>query len=220
MPERGLEVVAAAALFDSDGVLVDSADSLRRTVAVWAAGHGIDAEHAFRRWHGRRAVDVIAELLPHIDADAEDARYEDLEVADAVTVTAIPGAVDLVGTPGLRWAIVTGCSRRLATARLGAAGIPLPDVVITGDVLDAGKPDPEGYVLAAERLGVRPEACVVIEDADAGVEAGLAAGCHVLAYGGLVTIEHPRVTLVRQLADLRLDTASGNSTVLVRSQDR
>lgn len=219
MPTHAIDVVAAAALFDSDGVLVDSAASMSRTVNAWAAGHRLDPDMALKRWHGRRAIDVIAELLPDLDPAGEDARYEEMEVADAATVAAVPGALALVTTPGLKWAIVTGCSGRLAAARLGAAAIPLPEVVITGDLLAGGKPDPEGYLLAAARLGVRPEGCVVVEDADAGVEAGLAAGCHVLAFGTQITIEHPRVTWIGDLASIRINTPTPVPSVEIRRVD-
>lgn len=202
-----IEAVAAAALFDADGVLVDSAASIRRTVAHWANLHGIDPAVAAEAWHGRRAIDAILELVPDADGAVEDALHEDVEVADAVTVTAMPGALDLVSLPDLRWAVVTGGSNRLVRARLTAAGLPEPPVLVTGDMVSAGKPDPEGYLLAASLLGVAAEACVVVEDADAGVAAGLAAGCHVIGFGPLVTVDHPRVTRLDDLRRLRVLTS-------------
>lgn len=209
-------VRAAAVLFDSDGVLVDSADSLRRCTAQWATSHGLDPDHAFRRWHGRRAIDVIAELLPDADHEAEDAAYEDVEVADAPTVTAIPGAIELVSTPGLLWAVVTGCSQRLAKARLGAAGIPTPPVLVAGDQIASGKPAPDGYLAAASRLGVDTGGCVVVEDADAGIIAGLDAGCLVVAHGDQVTIEDPRVTRVDDLRRIRIAPSPIGTIATVR----
>jgi len=68
-------------------------------------------------------------------------------------------AVERIGLP---WAIVTSADRRLATNRLGAAGIAA-HVLVTTDDISAGKPDPEGYLLAARLLGVDPSQCLVVE---------------------------------------------------------
>ena len=83
--------------------------------------------------------------------------------------------------PPDRFAIVTSGSRPLAIARLRAAGLPVPDVLVTAEQVDDGKPDPAGYLRAAALLGVDPAARLVLEDAPAGVEAGLDAGMTVIA---------------------------------------
>jgi sugar-phosphatase len=99
---------------------------------------------------------------------------------------------------------VTSCSIALARARLAAAGLPEPAVMITAELVRAGKPDPEGYLLAAARLGALPADCVVLEDAPAGVRAGRAAGMRVVG----VATSHPAAELeeadvvVATLADL------------------
>jgi sugar-phosphatase len=69
----------------------------------------------------------------------------------------------------------------LATFRLRSLGLPLPEVLISGDDVAQGKPDPEGYLKAASRLGVSPDRCVVVEDAPVGILAGRSAGMSVLA---------------------------------------
>ena len=87
----------------------------------------------------------------------------------------------------MSWAIVTSCSTELAVARLNTARLPMPPLMIAGDDVSRGKPDPEPYLLAAERLAVEPASCIVVEDAPAGIQAGKRAGMRVvgiaLTYG-------------------------------------
>lgn len=90
----------------------------------------------------------------------------------------------LLSLPQGTWAIVTSGSRSVATLRIRHTGLLLPDVLICADEVLRGKPDPEGYLSAAKRLGVSPSACVVIEDAPAGVEAARAAGMRAIAVSG------------------------------------
>ena len=78
-------------------------------------------------------------------------------------------------------AIATSCALPLARARLAAAGLAAPAVLVTADQVARGKPAPDPYLLAAERLGVDPADCLVLEDAPAGVAAGRAAGMTVWA---------------------------------------
>jgi len=94
----------------------------------------------------------------------------------------LPGAKALLESlPPERWAIVTSATRRLLLARLAAAGLPVPVRLISGDMVEHGKPDPEPYRRGAELLGLTPDQCIVVEDAPSGVGAGIAAGCRVLA---------------------------------------
>jgi sugar-phosphatase len=174
-----------AVLSDLDGVLVDSRAAIERGWRLWAAGHGL-AEPPAEALHGRTSAAVIADLAPHLDAVAEAIVVERIQTEHGGAVAALPGAADLLTQwPRARLAIVTSGTRGLATARLRAAGLPVPAVLITADCVSRGKPDPEGYLLAARELGVEPSDCVVLEDAPAGVEAGLAAGMHVVGIGDL-----------------------------------
>jgi sugar-phosphatase len=65
--------------------------------------------------------------------------------------------------------------------RLAAGGIPVPERIVTAESVQEGKPHPEPYLAGAALLGLRPEDCVVFEDAASGTEAGHAAGCTVIA---------------------------------------
>ncbi len=126
--------------------------------------------------HGRPSAEIVADLIPAAGVPAAVARIEDLEVeAVAEGVEPVPGALALLGSLAAgRWAVVTSASRRLAEARLAAVGIH-PPTVIAADDITRGKPDPEPFLLAAARLGVAPERCVVFEDAPAGLASGRAA---------------------------------------------
>ncbi|MET8115831.1 HAD family hydrolase [Streptomyces prasinus] len=179
-----MTIHAQALLFDNDGTLVSSLESVQRCWTRWAVEYGITAEEFGRiELHGRPAVEIAADLLPaHVVPEAV-ARIEDLEVEDVPNGGAIPlpGALDLLGAlPGDRWAVVTSATRRLAEARLAAAGI-LPKTLVAADDITRGKPDPEPYLLAARALGVDPARCVVFEDAPAGLQSGRAAGMATVA---------------------------------------
>jgi sugar-phosphatase len=169
-------------LFDLDGVLVDSVAASRRAWIWWASRHGLDPE-PFLNAHGRPTRDAIREFAPDLDVGVEEAVVDERESTDTEGVVALPGAADLLSSDR-RLAIVTSCGPRLALARLAAAELPVPDVVITADDVAHGKPDPEPYLLGASRLGLEPEDCTVFEDAPAGVRAGKAAGMRVV---GLTT---------------------------------
>ncbi len=172
-----------AVLFDLDGTLVDSTDSVQRCWLQWSERYAVDpAELA--GFHGVPSAAVIATFLPP-DRRVEAGEWiRELELSDAHSCRALPGAVQAVRSlaeAGAAMAVVTSGTRDLAEARLAAAGIPVPDVFVTADQVTHGKPHPEPYLTAAERLGVDPASCLVVEDAPAGIEAGRAAGARVLA---------------------------------------
>jgi sugar-phosphatase len=179
-----MTIHAHALLFDNDGTLVSSLDSVERCWTRWAKEYGITAEQ-FRRvaLHGRPAAEIVADLLPARLVEEAVARVEQLEVDDVPDggVRLLPGTRDFLDAlPADRWAVVTSATRRLAEARLDAVGI-LPKTLIAADDVTRGKPDPEPYLLAARQLGVDPARCVVFEDAPAGLRAGRAAGMTTVA---------------------------------------
>ncbi|MDH6520355.1 sugar-phosphatase [Streptomyces sp. SAI-208] len=179
-----MTIHAEALLFDNDGTLVSSLESVHRCWTRWAGEYGITAE-AFARveLHGRTAVEIAADLLPADVVPAAVARIEELEVEDVPNggVHLLPGTrAFLDSLPADRWAVVTSATRRLAEARLEAVGI-LPKTLVAADDVTRGKPDPEPYLLAARELGVDPARCVVFEDAPAGLRAGRAAGMTTVA---------------------------------------
>ena len=169
----------AAVISDLDGVLVDSMAATARAWARWGARHGLDGAAIQAANHGRPAREVVAAHVVPERLDAEAAYLLDAEVADAGGVDALPGAAGVLGLPTV--AIATSCVAPLARARLSAAGLGAPAVLVTADQVAHGKPAPDSYLLAAERLGVDPAGCLVLEDAPSGVAAGRAAGMTVWA---------------------------------------
>jgi sugar-phosphatase len=150
-----------------------------RAWAAFAGRHGLDADAVNRLAHGRPSRETVRQLAPD-HAERETELIERAETTDVDGVVALPGA-DALLRSARRKAIVTSCSDALATVRLRAAGLPAPDVLVSADAVTRGKPDPEAFLLAAQRLGVAPADCVVLEDAPAGIAAGRAAGCYVIA---------------------------------------
>jgi sugar-phosphatase len=136
----------------------------------------------------------------------------DGEVADTADVGATKGALGLLGIlPSDRWAIVTSGPRRLALARLAAAGLPVPRRLITADDVVTGKPDPAPFRLAADRLGRTPARCLAIEDAPAGITSARAAGCRTL--GVLTTYPSLDSDTVPDLTAVTVDVADDGLTV-------
>jgi sugar-phosphatase len=180
-----MPLLASAILFDLDGVLADSTPSVIRAWSAWARRVGLEPDWLIPRVHGRRAIDTIRAVRPGLDAESELATLVADETTDNADTEEIPGARALVSAlPSDRWAIVTSGLRPVATARLIAAGVPIPPVMITAESITRGKPDPEAYLKGAAELGVAPADCVVVEDAPAGAAAARAAGMRLL---GLTT---------------------------------
>jgi sugar-phosphatase len=175
-------------LFDMDGVLISSIGSVERCWRRWCAIYDVPDAESFQVPHGIRAADIMRMLKPDWNTVqlADGLRViEDMEIEDTGDLRVLPGAKTLLEQlPAERWAIVTSATRRLLLARLEAAGLPVPERLISGDMVERGKPDPEPYRRGAELLGLRPEECVVVEDAPPGVGAGVAAGSRVLGVLG------------------------------------
>ncbi|HLI75435.1 MAG TPA: HAD-IA family hydrolase [Acidobacteriaceae bacterium] len=178
-------VQAKGLLFDMDGVLVSSIASADRCWRRWAQHYGVPNADSFRIPHGVRAADIVRMTRPDIDV-AEGLRLiEDMEIEDVGDVVTLPGARALLESlPLERWAIVTSANHRLLLARLQAAGLPVPQRLVSAEMVEKGKPDPEPYRRGAEMVGVPASECVVVEDAPSGVRAGKAAGCRVLGVLG------------------------------------
>ncbi len=168
-------------LFDLDGTLVDSSIVVARHWGLFAERHKLELASILAVCHGRRSADTIAEVAPSLDAASEAALLDTGEEIDVDGLVLVPGAAELLaGLDPTRWAVVTSGHRTLARRRLEAVGLPVPGVLVTGDEVEHGKPHPEGFLRAAAALGVEPAACVVVEDAPAGVAAGRAAGARVV----------------------------------------
>jgi mannitol-1-/sugar-/sorbitol-6-phosphatase len=166
-----------ALLFDLDGVLVDSAACVEATWRRWALAHDLDPTAVIAEAHGRRTIDTIRRVAPHLVAEAEVTALAASEATTAEGVYEVPGARALLARLATHhWAIVTSGIRSVASFRIAHTHLPVPTVMVCADEIRRGKPDPEGYLTAADRLGIEPAHCVVVEDAPAGLEAARAAG--------------------------------------------
>jgi len=155
----------------------------------------------------------------HSEALEEMARYEETELEGIV---AVPGAAQLVHSlQNHPWGIVTSAWRTLAEARTLAAGLPLPNVIVPVDEIRNGKPEPEGFLRAAERLGVAPEECLVFEDTRPGIEAGLNAGMQVVGLLTTVSAEQLRHRpLIRDFRDVTVQPDGERLNVEFRDQSQ
>jgi mannitol-1-/sugar-/sorbitol-6-phosphatase len=148
---------------------------------LWAERHRLDIEALLAISHGRQNHETIRMIAPHLETPEEIAFLVRTEEECREGIAAVPGARALLDSLArARWAVVTSAWRTLAELRLQCAGLPLPKVLVTADDVTRSKPHPDGYLAAASRLGVAPSACVVIEDAPAGIEAARAAGMPVI----------------------------------------
>jgi sugar-phosphatase len=205
-------VEAKGLLFDMDGVLISSIGSVRRSWRKWAKIYGIPDADNYEVPHGMRAIEIVKSLRPDIDPEEGLKVVEDIEVDDTDDLKVLPGVkVLLESLPADRWAIVTSATKRLTVERLNVAGLPLPERLITADMVERGKPDPEPYMRGAVLLGFSSAECVVVEDAPSGVGAGKAAGSRVLGVIGTHTLEelHQADWVVDSLEGLKVVSSSG-----------
>lgn len=207
---EAVKIQCRAALFDLDGVLVDSTPAVTRVWTGWALEHGFDPDSVVRMAHGRTSLATIQELLPNADHAAEDRDVELREIEDVADVVPLPGALGLLQSlPADRWAVVTSGTRPLAEVRIRAAGLPLPRHFVTATDITHSKPHPEPYVLGARSTGFAPCDCVVLEDAPSGIRSGKSAGARVLA----LRTTSPEAELIQAGADWIIENCASLSVL-------
>ncbi len=183
----GAVVQCQGFLFDLDGTLVDSLPAVERAWCSWADRFNLAHDEVLGFIHGKQAITSLRHFMAgrsEAEIAAEFTRLEEIEASDTTGIVALPGAVALLNRLNelaIPWAIVTSGSMPVARARHRAAGLPLPEIFVTAERVKRGKPEPDAYLLGAELLGIAPQACVVVEDAPAGILSGLAAGCQMIA---------------------------------------
>jgi sugar-phosphatase len=207
LPQRAF----AAFLFDMDGTILTSIKAAERVWGRWARGHGLDVEAFLPTIHGKRTEETIRALeLPGVDPAREAAFITRAEIEDVAGIEAIKGCADfLASLPPGRWAIVTSAPRLLAEARIAAAGLPIPEVLVAAEDVERGKPAPDPFLLGARKLGVLPADCLVFEDTLAGLQSAAAAGMASIVV--TTTHAHPLetdVSAVLDYEDLRAETTT------------
>ncbi|MGW7194879.1 HAD-IA family hydrolase [Streptomyces chryseus] len=208
MPATDTVLNARALLLDMDGTLVNSDAVVERVWRRWAEAHGLDPDEALKVVHGRQGYATMAVLLPDRPVERNHADNRELlaqETADVDGVVPVPGAPAFMAVvSGLPHALVTSADEALAQARMTAAGLPMPATRVTAELVSASKPDPEGFLKGAAELGHAPADCVVFEDSEAGITAGLAAGMRVVGVGPRAAAHHPTVH-VDDLTRIRIE---------------
>lgn len=209
-------------LFDLDGTLVDSLPVVERAWSNWAKSRDLDPVVVLDFIHGKQAITSLRHFMPGESEDAIQQQFsllEKVEAEDTDGISALPGAVQLLErleALSMPWAIVTSGSVPVARARHAAGELATPEIFITAELVARGKPNPDPYLLGAQRLGLKPEDCVVVEDAPAGVLSGLAAGCKVIAVNAPDdTPELDKVDLVlKSLAVLQVEAGQDDEFLI------
>jgi mannitol-1-/sugar-/sorbitol-6-phosphatase len=201
-----LTLTCKAVLFDMDGTLVDSTSIVERAWGRWAALHGLPLDAVLSFAHGRPTIATLQHFLPERDHTVELEEMDRYEETQMEGILAVPGATQVLqAIAGHSWAIVTSAWRTLAEARISAAGLPIPKVMIPVDEIRNGKPHPEGFLQAARLLGVPPEQCLVFEDTRPGIEAGVSAGMQVVGLLTTTTADHLKHRpLIRDFRDVTI----------------
>lgn len=205
-----------AILFDLDGTLVESVSFIERLWQDWGIQHGVTPQRMSEVMHGRPAVEIINIVAPHLSIREEVQALETDEISRMEGMRTYAGARELLSSlPPRQWAIVTSGSLRVASARLNYAKLPEPEVFVTADDVKAGKPAPDAYLLAAQRLHIEPSDCVVVEDAPAGIRAGKAAGMKVIGIASSHSKEelHQADVVVQQLTDINVRLAGSQLNI-------
>ncbi|WP_282692022.1 HAD-IA family hydrolase [Streptomyces sp. CC208A] len=210
-------LTARALLLDMDGTLVDSDAVVERCWRRWADRQGLDAGEVLKVVHGRQGYATMALLLPHrpmAENHADNAVMLAEETADVDGVVPVPGAPAFMDAiADLPHALVTSADEPLARARMGAAGLRMPEIRVTAERVGASKPDPEGFLKGAAELGAAPADCLAFEDSEAGIRAARAAGMRVVGVGPRVAAFAPDLH-VRDLTSLRVTAASDGTITL------
>ncbi|KZS90336.1 HAD-like protein [Sistotremastrum niveocremeum HHB9708] len=181
-------ITVDAVLFDNDGTLIDSTPGVYAAWGTFGKEYGFDGEVAAHETHGRRLIDSLHEWC-HLEGQKleDEVRRFEQEVIDVGPII-LPGVKELLDSikaeeseerPG--WTICTSATRWYAPAALAKAGVPLPMHLVTSDDVAKGKPFPDPYLAGAMKCNVKPENCLVVEDAPSGIKSGKAAGSKTLA---------------------------------------
>ncbi len=194
-----------ALLFDNDGVLVDSHDTVDKCWDRWAIEFGVK-DLVISEHYGTRAQDLVLSLVGEERFEEANNRINELEQESAHLTVALPGAVELLPSiPSDRWTICTSANPRLGLARIQAAGLPVPKHLVTGGDVEQGKPAPDPYLLGAKRLGFDPKDCIVFEDAQAGVVAGKKAGVKLVIGVSVRALDTEADIVIEDLAGISFD---------------
>ncbi|KXJ88892.1 HAD-like domain-containing protein [Microdochium bolleyi] len=231
-------ILAEALLFDLDGTLVDSTEAVTKHWTAFGREIGADPSTILQTAHGRRTIDTLAVFCPErANWDYVREMEESIPRDHGEGAKILPGAQQLLIqtiAAGVPWAIVTSGSSPLARGWLGRMDLPVPETMVTAESVACGKPDPAGYTLARDMLGLTSRSAqatttssaaaakmsVVFEDSPAGIRAGRAAGCTVVGLVTSHTLDEVRAAephfVVRDLDGVRVLDKGNRTEVLLQ----
>lgn len=186
-----------AVIFDCDGVLVDSETIMSRVFSAMLNDIGLSytPEDTIRTFMGRTMKSCVQILetqlggpIPDDFLSRVDARATDAFIAELEPVHGVVPLLDALDRHGIPYAVASSGSHEKMRTTLGITGLMprLAGRITSGTEVSHGKPAPDVFLLAAERLAVAPADCVVVEDSLLGIQAALAAGMRVIGYAALV----------------------------------
>jgi len=193
-------------VFDLDGVLVDTMPSIRAAWTQWALARNLAPSEVLSSIH-MTGVELVRRFAPDVDPLDEVRRISARQSRSETVLARFEGSLELLERlPQDAWAIVTSARLEPAMRHLTMAGLPVPRVLVTAEQTPVGKPNPAGYLLAAERLGLAPGNCLAVEDSPGGIRAARDAG--MIALGVTNTHEPAELghahALISSLADLEV----------------
>jgi mannitol-1-/sugar-/sorbitol-6-phosphatase len=216
-----MQIHTKAVLLDMDGTLVQSTDEVELVWRHWCNTEGVPLDAVLAICHGVRSRDVVQRVAPHLDIEAQIGVLEDLEIRLATNAKALSGARSFLEALRLHpCAVVTSASQKVARHRLASCDLPIPDMVIGSDNVAYGKPHPEPYLSAAQRLAQDPRDCLAFEDAKAGIESALAAGCRVVQVGSGKAMCPGVLAVIHDWREVKVDAGVGGLVITVPDRFR
>ena len=206
-----------ACLFDWDGTVVDSGHTHEQTWIMLAASRGLPLiDNFFSETFGERNVEIISKILRWSDDPAEVRKMSDWKEAEYRRIVAergvpvVAGAEDFLkslGEVGILCAVASSTPRANLDATVAKLGFGRYfGAYSASEDVSRGKPAPDVFLNAAQKLGAKPQNCVVFEDSLAGIQAGVAAGMKTVA----LTTTNPREFWLSRGADARPDAVIDN----------
>ncbi len=194
-----------AILFDMDGVLIDARDwhyeALNRALALFGMAINRDAHLAsFDGLPTRRKLELLSKSrglplgLHDFLNELKQAYTQEIIAARCKPTFNVQMALSQLHRQGYRLAVCSNSVRRTVTAMMDMADLtPYLELMLSNEDVARAKPDPEIYLTAMDRLGVKPHECLVVEDNDNGIAAARAAGARVLVVGSPADVTFERI---------------------------
>lgn len=206
-------------LIDLDGTLVDSRQAIAEAWSNWARQYGI-SDDAVRAALGGTSSDTLAKLVTATQLSEALSLITKLELETSIDVKASPGASEFISSiPPNKWSLVTSSRMTVARARMARAGLPLPRIVVCSDDYSRGKPDPEPYLVAIKRVGLRSTDLLAIEDSTIGITSAKSAQLRVIATAACSDSRdlEQASSIVSDLSKVFVSTV--NATLLIRTEE-